>query len=254
MTDAQISVARQHVEPYTKLLGYPKANMQFLTGYIEDLRRAGVPDGTIDIAISNCVVNLAPDKRLVLKAVYDSLAVGGEFYFSDVYCDRRLPEDVRQDKVLWGECLSGALYVEDFKRLCREVGFTDPRVLSTRPMSIDNAAIADKLGNAQFSSIQFRLFKLPNLETLCEDYGQVAVYKGTITEHKHGYQLDDHHWFPTGKPVLVCGNTADMVGASWLKEHFTITGNRNVHFGLFPCGPSPASAGPAAGSGGGSCC
>ena len=48
----------------------------------------------------------------------------------DVYADRRIPEDIRQHEVLWGECLSGALYIEDFKRICHDVGFADPREVS----------------------------------------------------------------------------------------------------------------------------
>ena len=80
--------------------------------------------------ISNCVINLSPDKDAVLQGTYNALREGGELYFSDVYSDRRIPEAVRQHKVLWGECLSGALYIEDFKRICHKVGFSDPRQLS----------------------------------------------------------------------------------------------------------------------------
>jgi hypothetical protein len=102
-----------------------------------------------------------------------------------------------------------------------------------------------------------RLFKLPGaLETLCEDYGQVATYKGSIPGHKHSYELDDHHKFVAHKPMLVCGNTAAMVGDSWLGKHFEVVGNRDVHYGLFDCSAAPLStAAPAAApSGGGSCC
>lgn len=81
-------------------------------------------------------------------------------------------------QVLWGECISGALYNEDFKRLAREVGFTDPRVLSSARIDVTDPELAQVVGNAVFHSITYRLFKLPEqLESLCEDYGQVAVYK-----------------------------------------------------------------------------
>lgn len=102
-----------------------------------------------------------------------------------------------------------------------------------------------------------RLFKIPGrLETLCEDYGQVAVYKGSIPGHSSGYDLDDHHRLVTGKPMLVCGNTASMLQETWLKDHFVVTGDRSVHYGLFDCSsPAPAAA---AGSSGacapGACC
>ena len=102
-----------------------------------------------------------------------------------------------------------------------------------------------------------RLFKLPSmLETLCEDYGQYAVYKGTIPGMPHAYSLDDHHRFQTGKPMLVCGNTAAMVGegsVSWLSKHFDVVGNRDVHYGLFDCAPIVQASAAGAGSGE-SCC
>jgi len=70
--------------------------------------------------------------------------------------------------------------------------------------------------------------------------------------------LDDHHIFETNRPMLVCGNTASMVGDSWLKKHFDIAGDRTTHFGLFDCGPDSTSSS-AVGTGsdvteGGGCC
>ena len=58
-----------------------------------------------DIVVSNCVVNLSCNKELVLKNIYNLLKTGGEFYFSDVYSSQRIPEYLRKDQVLWGECL-----------------------------------------------------------------------------------------------------------------------------------------------------
>lgn len=257
MTDEQLSIAREHAESYAATLGYATTNLRFVKGFIERLDDAGIADASQDIVISNCVVNLSPDKPRVLREAYRVLANGGEFYFSDVYCDRRLPEAVRKHEVLWGECVSGALYVEDFKRIARDVGFTDPRVLASAPIEINDPELKDVVGEAKFYSITYRLFKLPDaLETLCEDYGQVAIYKGTIPGHRHAYDLDDHHRFVTNKPMLVCGNSAAMVGDSWLGQHFTVIGDRSVHYGLFDCGPSPstAAAGDAAACDGASCC
>ena len=81
-------------------------------------------------------------------------------------------------QVLWGECIAGAMYVEDFKRAAYDAGFADARVLSTSPVAVQDPELLDVVGNATFTSITFRLFKLPGLlETLCEDYGQIATYK-----------------------------------------------------------------------------
>ena len=73
--------------------------MQFLTGHIELLERAGIKDESVDLVISNCVINLSPDKTSVIKEAYRVLKPGGEMYFSDVYASRRVPQAVQQDKV-----------------------------------------------------------------------------------------------------------------------------------------------------------
>lgn len=261
MTEEQIAVADKYLDEYTKTLGFAKPNMKFVKGNIEFLDRAGIPDESVDIVISNCVVNLSPDKPRVIKEVYRVLAPGGELYFSDVYCDRRLPEHVRKHEVLWGECISGALYIEDFKRIAHDVGFPDACVLSKSEIKVTDPELQQICGEARFYSITYRLFKIPDLmETLCEDYGQIATYKGTIPGHENAYQLDDHRRFEKGKPMVVCGNTAAMLGEkgiSWLSRHFDIVGDRSVHYGLFGGGtdsqakPMAATSDVANGS---SCC
>lgn len=74
-------------------------NMRFVKGHIEHLDRAGIKDSSIDLVISNCVVNLSPDKRRVLSEAYRVLTSGGEFHFSDVFSDRRVPFEAQKDKV-----------------------------------------------------------------------------------------------------------------------------------------------------------
>ncbi|KAG2488760.1 hypothetical protein HYH03_012758 [Edaphochlamys debaryana] len=255
MTPSQLEVARGHAESYCReTLGYAQPNMRFVQGEIEYLDRAGIEDASVDLIISNCVINLSPDKARVLSEAYRVLAPGGEMHFSDVYCDRRLPQSVRTHPVLLGECLAGALYINDFIRLCRKVGFTDPRQLESTEITINDQELKDLVGEARFFSITYRLFKVPGqIEDLCEDYGQVAVYTGTIPGHPHAYDLDDHHRFVTNKPMLVCGNTASMVGETWLGSYFTVIGDRAVHFGQFDCGPSPAGGAASPAPSGGAC-
>lgn len=94
-----LQIARQNAQPYCEKLNYGKSNTEFIEGHIEYLDRAGVADDSVDIVISNCVVNLSPDKERVLKEAYRVLADGGEFFFSDVYCTQRLPEHFKENKV-----------------------------------------------------------------------------------------------------------------------------------------------------------
>ena len=237
MTDEQLDVAKNNIEEYTEKLGYKKSNMEFKKGYIECLEELDIPEKSIDIVISNCVVNLSPDKEKVIKGVYNLLKEGGSFYFSDVYCDRRLEETVKKHKILWGECIAGALYEEDFKRICNKVGFIEPREIERSEIKVTDPELKKITGNAKFYSITYNLFKIEGLETLCEDYGQVAVYKGNMPEMEHFYKLDNHHTFITNKPMLVCGNTADMLEKTWLSKYFNVQGTKNKHYGLFgACG------------------
>jgi len=253
MTGEQLAVARRHVASQTRRFGFATPNVDFRQGYIEDLAACGIADNSVDLVISNCVINLSPDKERVFSEIFRVLKPGGELYFSDVFADRRLPRSLKSDPLLYGECLGGALYLEDFRRLLASLGCPDYRVASRRPISLDNPEIAAKAGMINFSSCTVRAFKLACLEDICEDFGQVATYHGTIAGSPHSFALDDHHTFYTGKPMLVCGNSAAMVQETRFGRHFTVTGDRSVHFGAFPCGPAPASAAadPCSGS---SCC
>jgi len=242
MTDEQLAVARKHLHSQTKRFGFNEPNVLFKQGYIEDLAACGLEDESVDLVISNCVINLSPDKQRVFAEIFRVLKPGGELYFSDVFADRRMPDSLKNDPLLYGECLGGALYIEDFRRILRSLGCMDYRVVSSRPISLDNPQIAARAGMINFRSLTVRVFKLASLEDICEDYGQVAVYHGTIPDCQHSFTLDDHHTFYTGKPMLVCGNTAAMVQNTRFGRHFTVTGDRAMHFGAFPCGPAPADA------------
>ena len=252
MTDEQIEEARRHRDVQMRRFGYGDPNVSFVQGFMEDLAGAGIADNSVDVVISNCVINLSPDKGQVLREIFRVLKPGGELYFSDVFADRRLPLSWRDDPVLLGECLGGALYLEDFRRILADCGVPDFREMSRRRLAIDDPVIEGKVGMAAFWSITVRAFKLPTLEDRCEDYGQVARYRGTVPHEPHAFTLDDHHIFPTGKPVLVCGNTAAMVQETRFARHFEVLGDRTTHFGLFDCGGGSPVRGDEGGAG--SCC
>jgi Methylase involved in ubiquinone/menaquinone biosynthesis len=237
MTAQQLEVAERHRDFHAKAFGHARSNVTFHLGDLADLAAIGVADASVDAAVSNCVLNLVPDKRRAFAEILRVLKPGGELYFSDVYSDRRLPRELLADPVLLGECLAGALYVEDFRRLLGELGVADARVCARSPIALTDEAIERKIGFAQFESITWRIFKLP-LEDRCEDYGQVATYLGTMPAHPHRFTLDDHHLFESGKPLRVCGNSADMLAGSRYAAHFRIEGDKQRHFGLFDCAPA----------------
>jgi arsenite methyltransferase len=235
MTPEQLAVVRSHQQHHAERFGF--ANVEFLEGRIEQLEELPLEPGSFDLVVSNCVVNLSTDKLAVLNGVRRLLKRGGEFFFADVYADRRVPEALRHDPVLYGECLSGALYWNDFLRLARRAGFADPRLVSDRPLEITDAALTARTGAIRFFSATYRLFHLPELEDACEDHGQAVIYRGTIAEHPHALAFDKHHWIEAGKVFPVCGNTFRMLAASRLSPHFSFIGDFSRHYGLFEgCG------------------
>ncbi|MFQ5633675.1 MAG: methyltransferase domain-containing protein [bacterium] len=242
MTDSQLAVAQKYIDVQTQKFGYAKPNVDFRKGYIENLQKIGIEDNSVDVVISNCVINLSPDKERVFSEIFRVLKPGGELYFSDVFSDRRIPDKLKTDPVLYGECLSGAMYIEDFRRLLRQIGIPDYRTVSKARISLDDPKVEKKVGMIGFYSMTIRAFKFDSLEDICEDYGQVAIYSGTVPESPHSFVLDDHHEFFTGKPLLVCGNTASMLQETRFAEHFTIIGDRSTHFGPFDCSPSLAGS------------
>jgi SAM-dependent methyltransferase len=233
MTDEQLAVARRHLDWHTTRFGYAASNVEFQRGYLEHLDELGFAPGSFDVIVSNCVVNLALDKAAVLRAAHDLLCDGGEFYFADVYADRRVPAALARDPLLYGECLAGALYWNDFHTLARDSGFGDPRLVEDRPLALTDAGIRARIGHIDFYSATYRLFKLPHLEPACEDYGQAVVYRGTIADAAERFILDKHHIIERGRVFPVCGNTWRMLRDTRFAPHFDFIGDANTHYGIF---------------------
>lgn len=237
MTDEQLEVASRHLDYHYKTFGYKKSNVKFLKGDIERLRDCLPPEQKFDLIVSNCVLNLASDKKKVLEYVHSLLKEGGEFYFSDVYADRRVPDHLKRDPVLWSECLSGALYWNDFLTCAKASGFLDPRVVESKEISISNDEIKTKIGNIRFFSVTYRLFKIKKLEGDCEEYGQAIRYKGGVSEMPESFKLDDHHVFERGRIYPVCGNTYLMLHETRFRKYFDFYGDFETHYGIFEgCG------------------
>ncbi len=226
MTDEQLEIAERNIEPHMERFGYVEPNVEFRKGMIEEMP---VADGVADVVISNCVINLSDDKEAVFSEIWRVLADGGEFYISDIVADRRIPARLQADDLLWNECLTGAAYTEDLRRIMKRAGFSDVRTVTSAPTG-------DVIEGIRFRSVILRGFKL-ELEDRCEDYGQVAVYGGTIAGCEEAFVLDDHHRFVAGEAVRVCRNTAQMLSQSRFAEHFQVSQPLS-HLGLFDCAPA----------------
>ncbi|MDP1875055.1 methyltransferase domain-containing protein [Phenylobacterium sp.] len=254
-TAQQLEVARRHEAWHQARFGYPTSNVTFLDGDIARLEDLGLEAGSYDVIVSNCVINLVEDKAAVFAAAWRLLKPGGELYFSDVYADRRVPETLRRDPVLHGECLAGALYWGDFLGLAKGAGFGDPRLVSDRPLGLNDLRVKEMVAPIAFFSATYRLFKLEELEPACEDYGQAVRYRGTIPGSPGVFTLDKHHNIETGRLFPVCGNTWRMLAESRLAPHFEFMGDRSRHFGVFKgCGLDLPFSPPAEAGAAGGCC
>ncbi|KAM6306135.1 arsenite methyltransferase [Aegotheles albertisi] len=223
MTEDQVEVAKKHIAYHMGKFGYHKPNVEFIQGYIEKLGDAGLADESYDIVISNCVINLTPDKRAVLQEAYRVLKPGGEMYFSDVYASQRLSETIWKHRVLWGECLAGALYWRDLYSIAEEVGFSPPCLVTASPITIGNKELEGIIGNCRFVSATFRLFKVP--ESSRAGPGQV-IYNGGIVGHERELVFDANYTFKEGEVVDVDAEMAAILRSSRFADEFLIRASK----------------------------
>lgn len=111
------------------------SNVEFRLGYLEDLP---VEDGSVDVVISNCVINLSPDKPRVFREMFRVLRPGGRISIADTVSKGPLPEALRKDPQAWNACIGGALEMEEYVRGLEEVGFTEVevRTVNAPPLSM----------------------------------------------------------------------------------------------------------------------
>jgi arsenite methyltransferase len=114
MTDEMLTLANQNKEKMGAL------NVDFLKGYIENIP---LPDESVDVIMSNCVINLSEDKEKALKEAYRVLKKGGRFAVADIISMKEIPDSIRKHAELWCGCLAGTLSKNEFENLLKKVGF-----------------------------------------------------------------------------------------------------------------------------------
>ena len=130
MTDEMLALARRNAQ------AAEATNVTFLKGQIEQIP---LPDASVDVIISNCVINLAADKPSVLREAFRVLKPGGRFAVSDVIVRGEVPAEVRRSMELWVGCIAGALEEQQFLRLLGEAGFVSPSIEPTRIYKAEDA-------------------------------------------------------------------------------------------------------------------
>ena len=142
MTDAMLELAeRNRIEANVE-------NVRFLKGVIENIP---LPDNTVDVVISNCVINLSADKQQVLHEAYRVLSPGGRFAVSDIVFQGHFPSAIRKDLEAWAGCIAGALEEETYRQLLAEAGFNHIEIEVTRRYSLHD--VADSGGTSSLASL-----------------------------------------------------------------------------------------------------
>ncbi|MBC8152204.1 MAG: methyltransferase domain-containing protein, partial [Bacteroidetes bacterium] len=135
-TDAMIARARQNADK----LGYN--NVEFRQG---DIERMPVADNVADVVVSNCVLNLVPDKRNVIAEIFRVLKPGGHFSISDIVLRGELPDQLRQAAEMYAGCVSGAIQEEEYLQLIREAGFANLTVQKQKAIFLPDDLLVNYL-------------------------------------------------------------------------------------------------------------
>ncbi len=130
MTDEMLALAREN----QRKAGV--ANVEFLKGEIESIP---LPNASVDVIISNCVINLSADKRRVIAEAFRVLKAGGRFAVSDVVCRGAIPSEVRRNMELWVGCVAGALEENAYRQLLADAGFGEIGIEPTRIYQFEDA-------------------------------------------------------------------------------------------------------------------
>lgn len=133
MTDEMLQKAKENAQKGSF------TNVEFRKGDIENLP---VEDNSIDVIISNCVINLAPDKKRVFKEAFRVLKQGGKLMVSDVVLTKPLPEELKNDKELLIGCVSGAILKEDYLKLMAQAGFSDIKIHKATPAFLEDYGLS----------------------------------------------------------------------------------------------------------------
>jgi SAM-dependent methyltransferase len=128
MTEEMVDKAKSIARDY----GYD--NVEFRLGEIEKLP---VEDESVDVIISNCVINLSPDKSKVFREAYRVLKLGGRLTVSDIVSEGKLPAEIRNNPDAWACCIAGALERQEYLRQIKKAGFEDVRLVSSKEFYLE---------------------------------------------------------------------------------------------------------------------
>src|SRR5512135_362335 len=194
MTDTMLEIARRNAPIVAGNLGYAIPNVEFRKGMADAMP---VNDGTIDLIISNCVINLAPDKRRVFSEMFRVAKPGGRFTISDIVSDHVVPQYLVHDAEKWGDCLSGALTLSEYMAGMLEAGFLGIHLVTSSPWQV--------IDGVHFFSVTLTGYKLPKqtmAPTVC--YATLrGPFSRVVDERGTSYQRGIPQPFGAGSALLL---------------------------------------------------
>jgi len=226
---AKLAIAEKYLTKEMRQFGFAQPNVEFVNACPEQLDV--IESDSVDVVISNCTFNASPDKFAYLSEVQRVLKNGGEFYFTDVFTDVRIPAGLAQDMAHRAEYLGGAMYIGDFRRLCRMADFADPRYLVTNKAPL-SAAEQQAFEGVAFATITCRVMNSDAAEDVCEAFGEQITYDGSLPDFPDFFLFDKDIKFPTGITCTVCSNVAAVAAyGSRYAACFAYAGDEQHHLG-----------------------
>jgi ubiquinone/menaquinone biosynthesis C-methylase UbiE len=209
MTEEMLNVARNNSHQVIKNLGYD--NIEFKQGFLENIP---IADTSVDLVTSNCVINLSTKKNDVFKEIYRVLKPGGHFLIADIISEIEVPGEMRNNKELWGECISGALTLQEFINHARNNQFIG--------LLIQKDYLWKKVEGIKFYSYTIEGFKVSPNENSFADDSIFATYTGPFDS-----VIVQGNTFDLGDTIQIDRNTAGIMSSCSYSGKFIITDSKN---------------------------
>lgn len=142
------------------------SNVEFILGDIENIP---LENNTADVVISNCVINLVPNKVKVFAEIYRILNTGGHFCISDVVITGNMPEQIKQDALMYAGCVSGAIQKEDYLKIINDIGFKNVQIKKEKRIVLPNDILSKYISKQELDNIN-NLFGLFSITVYAEKY------------------------------------------------------------------------------------
>jgi len=194
MTDEMLALARSSQKSVAEKLGYD--NLEFRQGYLENIP---LEDDAANVVISNCVINLSPDKRATFHEIYRVLKPGGRLVVSDIVTDEVIPVSIKNNDKFRGECLGGALQQEQLLAMLRSIGFVGSELVKRFPYRLEEGT--------RFYSLTFRCYKPAETDKQVE-----VIYRGPL----NALAAENGQVLIKGKKTLLNADIANRLGDSLL--------------------------------------